>query len=91
MINNFDFEVYQSYLQLQAECKTIYKELERRYEQCRCPICQKEVILFSLDLLSLNMLVSHMENQISPPISAILQEMQIDHIMTENGKAALTK
>ena len=88
MINKVYFEAYQSYCQLQREYRDIYKELEKQYEACKCFGCQLEVILFGLDLLNLNTIIVHMENQITPAIGSILTGMKIDHVETD-GKTAL--
>lgn len=91
MINHRELEVYQSYCVLQAKYKQVYEELEQRYHSCPCFTCKLELILFGLELLSLNSLVEHIEDQILPGIDTILNKMEIGFILSDSGRVGLTR
>lgn len=92
MINmiNHQLEVYQSYCRLQTKYKQVYEELEQKYHCCPCFSCKLELILFGLELLTLNSLVEHLESQIVPGIDTILNEMKVDFILSDTGRVELT-
>ena len=89
MINQTEFEIYQTYLQLQDEYKKTYRRLLQQYKECRCFACRLELILFSVELTNLNTKVAYMEEQLSPEIGTILSELEVNHAKTTDGTTTL--
>lgn len=89
MINQTEFETYQSYRHLQDEYRKTYKKLAEQYEQCNCFACRLELILFSVELTNLNTKVAYMEDQLSPEITTVLSELQIKHATGTDGTTSL--
>jgi hypothetical protein len=84
-----EFATYEAYLQIQSRYVGMYRQLELQYESCKCFSCRMKVITFGLELLALNSFIDQLEAEVVPGIGDILEELKIDHKLSDNGQTEL--
>lgn len=72
-------ELYQSLSALQPKYHELYRALEKQYESCQCYACKLRLIAFGMEVTSLNSNVSHLEAQLLPSLTGILDKLTIKH------------
>jgi len=70
-------ELYHSLSALQPRYEELYLALEEQYQTCQCYACKVRMISFGMELTSLNSNVSHLEAQLMPSITGILDRLSI--------------
>jgi len=81
--NSTTIVAYQEFCELQEKYKEIYTDLELKYLECGCFKCKLKLISFGLELNSINSLVNHLEEKLTPTIEEILQMLNIDYYIVD--------
>ncbi|GAA4456916.1 hypothetical protein [Rurimicrobium arvi] len=89
MKNLTDLAIYQSYSALLAKYQRAYDAMEQNYNLCGCRRCKQELFKFGLDLLALKTFVDHIENNIAPELTNILNLLQVEFLVSDNGTTEL--
>ncbi|MBS1773949.1 MAG: hypothetical protein JST82_13915 [Bacteroidetes bacterium] len=72
-------ELYRSLSALQPKYQDLYTDLHKQYQSCQCYACKVRLITFGIELVNLNAYVSHLETTLLPPISGVLDKLNINY------------
>lgn len=72
-------ELYQSLSALQPQYQELYNALKKQYQSCQCYACKVRLIAFGLEVQSLNSNVNHLEKQLLPSLTDILDKFNIKY------------